>query len=169
MLMLHHLLQQSGADLGFHTPSPANSARCLGSALLSEKKWRRGPQNSIMFKRKKNLMSKKSVWCAFKSRDGFKKKIYFEGDFFIVWCYFYIYAVKLQDTMYNTLLNAEQVLVVVFIWYLCFNLIFQCIYTCTYFFRPLARLYCVILYFLQTRKSQRNQCSKRPFHFCAIS
>lgn len=90
-------------------------------------------------------MSKKSVWCAFKSRDGFPKKIYFEGDFFtlifIVWSYFYIYAVKLQDTMYNTLLNAEQVLVVVFIWYLCFNLIFQCIYTCTYFFRPLARLY----------------------------
>lgn len=167
--MLHHILQQSGADLGFHTPSPANSARCLGSALLSEKKWRRGPQNSITFKRKKISCRISQCDVRSKAETDLKKKIYFEGDFFIVWCYFYIYAVKLQDTMYNTLLNAEQVLVVVFIWYLCFNLIFQCIYTCTYFFRPLARLYCVILYFLQTRKSQRNQCSKRPFHFCAIS
>lgn len=28
-----------------------------------------------------------------------------------------------------------------FLFDICFNLIFQCIYTCTYFFRPLARLY----------------------------
>lgn len=67
--MLHHLLQQSGADLGFHTPSPANSARRLGSALLSEKKWRRGPQNSITFKRKKKShVEKVIVMCVQKQR-----------------------------------------------------------------------------------------------------
>lgn len=84
MLMLHHLLQQSGADLGFHTPSPANSARRLGSALLSEKKWRRGPQNSITFKRKKKISCRKSQCDVRSKAETDLKKKYFEGDFFIV-------------------------------------------------------------------------------------
>lgn len=155
--MLHHLLQQSGADLGFHTPSPANSARCLGSALLSEKNGDVDHKTVLCLKEKK--ISCRKSQCDVRSKaetDGFKKK-YFEDDFFIVWCYFYIYAVKLQDTMYNTRLNAEQVLVVVFIWYLCFNLIFQCIYTCTYFFRPLARLYGVCHIILSTDQEITTQ------------
>lgn len=59
--MLHHLLQQSGADLGFHTPSPANSARRLGSAILSEKNGDVDHKTVLHLKEKKNLMSKKSV------------------------------------------------------------------------------------------------------------
>lgn len=69
MLMLHHLLQQSGADLGFHTPSPANSARRLGSALLSEKNGDVDHKTVLRLKeKKKSHVEKVSVMCVQKQR-----------------------------------------------------------------------------------------------------
>lgn len=66
--MLHHLLQQSGADLGFHTPSPANSARCLGSALLSEKNGDVDHKTVLRLKEKKSHVEKVIVMCVQKQR-----------------------------------------------------------------------------------------------------
>lgn len=66
--MLHHLLQQSGADLGFHTPSPANSARRLGSALLSEKNGDVDHKTVLHLKENKSHVEKVSVMCVQKQR-----------------------------------------------------------------------------------------------------
>lgn len=81
-------------DFGFYIFFFVNSVCCLGLVFLSEKNGDVDYKIVLCLKEKKNFMLKKLVWCVFKSRDGFKKK-YFEGDFFIVWCYFYIYVVKL--------------------------------------------------------------------------
>lgn len=83
--MLHHLLQQSGADLGFHTPSPANSARRLGSALLSEKNGDVDHKTVLHLKEKKISCRKSQCDVRSKAETDLKKK-YFEGDFFIVYC-----------------------------------------------------------------------------------
>lgn len=75
MLMLHHLLQQSGADLGFHTPSPANSARRLGSALLSEKNGDVDHKTVLRLKEKKISCRKSHCDVRSKAETDLKKNI----------------------------------------------------------------------------------------------
>lgn len=83
MLMLHHLLQQSGADLGFHTPSPANSARRLGSALLSEKNGDVDHRTVLHLKEKKISCRKSQCDVRSKAETDFKKKFILKATFLL--------------------------------------------------------------------------------------
>lgn len=83
MLMLHHLLQQSGADLGFHTPSPANSARRLGPALLSEKMATWTTKQYYILQEKKISCRKSQCDVRSKAETDFKKKLILKATFLL--------------------------------------------------------------------------------------
>lgn len=103
----------------------------------------------------------------------------FEGDFF----FFEIYSVKLLkylcgEVACNTLLNAcwlSACCCFFFFDIFVVNLIYKRIYIHVLLPTISSNVecvsYCVIvyMYFLQIKKSQRNQCSKWPFHSCAKS
>lgn len=96
---------------------------------------------------------------------------YFESDVFslefMLWSFINIYALKFHQYLcheasrYYVFECRTSACCCFVVWYFCFFI--------NVYFRPLAPMYNMfhIIYFLRTERSQRNQCSKWPFHFCA--